>query len=77
MAGRLNYQWYAGEAGGQWKGRSMWVFDGEEWTEEGTSSSSAKPENSPIRIDELMPELQIIEIVPVPQTNYVPPFPLP
>lgn len=55
----------------------MWVFDGEEWTDEGASSHIAKPEHSPIRIDEMMPELQIIEIVPVPQTNYVPPFPMP
>lgn len=54
----------------------MWVFDGEEWTEEGTGSSNARPEHAPIRIDELMPELQVIEIVPVPQTNHVPPFPM-
>ncbi len=57
----------------------MWVFDGEEWTEEGGSSESTskKPETmTTLRIDELVPELQVIEIVQVPRTR-VPPFPLP
>jgi hypothetical protein len=55
----------------------MWVFDGEQWTEEGASQSSTKPEQS-VRYDESMPELQVIEIVPVvPRTpNYIP-VPLP
>ena len=58
----------------------MWVFDGEEWTEEGGSSSGAtKNETTRPRYDELTPELQVIEILPVPQTNRVPvvPFTIP
>lgn len=57
----------------------MWVFDGEEWTEEGGSSSSRQQETTRPRYDELTPELQVIEIVPVPQTNRVPvvPFTIP
>jgi hypothetical protein len=57
----------------------MWVFDGEEWYEEGSgeSTSARKPESRP-RFEELMPELQVIEVViPVPKTNHVPPMPLP
>jgi len=55
----------------------MWVFDGEEWTEEG--SSQQKPESSLPAYDEMMPELQVIEIEHVPttpRTNYIP-VPLP
>jgi hypothetical protein len=56
----------------------MWVYDGEEWTEEG-GSSSAKPEEQRPRWEELMPELQVVEIVPmtvpVPSRNY--PLPTP
>jgi len=57
----------------------MWVFDGEEWTEQGGSSASnRKPETALPMIDEMMPELQVIEIehVPTPRTNYIP-VPLP
>lgn len=54
----------------------MWVFDGEEWTDEGASQEKQVPETM-MRIDELVPELQVLEIVPVPRTNRVPPFPLP
>jgi hypothetical protein len=43
----------------------MWVFDGEEWTEEGSGNASAKPEEHRPRWEELMPELQVVEIVPV------------
>ncbi|HEV7920792.1 MAG TPA: hypothetical protein VGR02_08395 [Thermoanaerobaculia bacterium] len=43
----------------------MWVFDGEEWTEEGNGNASAKPEERRPRWEELMPELQVVEIVPV------------
>ena len=54
----------------------MWVFDGEQWTEEGASESTRKPEQS-VRYDESMPELQVIEIVPVQKIpNYIP-VPLP
>jgi len=57
----------------------MWVFDGEEWTEEGGSAKNRKPETALPMIDEMMPELQVIEIEHVPatpRTNYVP-VPLP
>ena len=60
----------------------MWVFDGEEWTEEGASENSTKrPERSEMPMPvpgEFMPELQVIEIThtPLPQTNYIP-VPLP
>ena len=56
----------------------MWVYDGEEWTEEG---GERKPETTPSRLPqgEFVPELQVIEIVQVPtvKPSYVPPFPLP
>ena len=62
----------------------MWVFDGEEWTQEGGGSSAWNPkqhemEQRPQWADEFVPELQVIEIVqiPSPATNHVPPFPLP
>ena len=60
----------------------MWVFDGEEWYEEGNdgAASATKPESRP-RFEEHMPELQVIEVgevfIPVPRTNRVPPMPLP
>lgn len=56
----------------------MWVYDGEEWTEEG---GERKPETTTPRLPqgEFVPELQVIEIVQVPtvKPSYVPPFPLP
>lgn len=58
----------------------MWVFDGEEWTEEGgsTEPKSSRPEIDPRRFDEFVPELQVIEIVQIPRTGtQVPPLPLP
>lgn len=60
----------------------MWVFDGEEWTQDdgsvNTPSTSSKPETERERWHELVPELQVIEIVPVPAKNtIVPPLPLP
>jgi hypothetical protein len=58
----------------------MWVYDGEEWTEEGGSSSrERKPEPALPLFGEMMPELQVIEIEHVPTTprkNYIP-VPLP
>ncbi len=54
----------------------MWVFDGEQWIEEGSEQKS-KPEQKPIPFGEFMPELQVIEIVQVPKQTPVPPFPLP
>jgi len=59
----------------------MWVFDGEEWTQDdGSIGGSSKPNTTRPRYDERMPELQVIEveIVPVPsKQNPIPPFPLP
>jgi len=59
----------------------MWVFDGEEWTQDdGSIGGSSKPDTKRPRYDERMPELQVIEveIVPVPTKNPpMPPFPLP
>jgi hypothetical protein len=60
---------------GSWKGRPMWIYDGEQWIEEGASESETKPERTPQQEEMFYPELQVIEIVPVPRTNYVPPFP--
>ena len=60
----------------------MWTFDGETWIEEGGSPSEVKrPDEAPRPelYGGFYPELQVIEIVPVPlpRTNYVPPLPLP
>ena len=61
------------------KERNMWVFDGEQWTQDdGSEHSTAKPEMPRQWVDDLVPELQVIEIVQVPkQMPYVPPLPLP
>jgi hypothetical protein len=56
----------------------MWVFDGEQWTEEGSEQKSKPEQQKQIPIGEMLPELQVLEIVQVPKTNNpVPPFPLP
>jgi hypothetical protein len=55
----------------------MWIFDGEQWMEQGVSDRVTKPELQAPRPEEMFyPELQVIEVVPVPRTNYIP-FPLP
>ena len=54
----------------------MWVFDGEEWTEEGGTERKAESRALP-RWDQSMPELQVIEHLPPTRTNEVLPFPLP
>ena len=60
----------------------MWVFDGEEWTQDdGSIGGPGKPNDAKRpRYEEQMPELQVVEleIVPVP-TRQTPilPFPLP
>jgi hypothetical protein len=56
----------------------MWIFDGEEWTEEG-ASEDRKPASPMPQWNECSPELQVLEIVPVPQprTQYIPPVPMP
>jgi hypothetical protein len=58
----------------------MWVYDGEEWTQDigSTDQSPARPEPSRPRYDQLSPELQVIEIVPyMPRNTNVPPLPMP
>ncbi|HYH09094.1 MAG TPA: hypothetical protein VEK11_18745 [Thermoanaerobaculia bacterium] len=59
----------------------MWVFDGEEWTQDGGNehSRTSRPEPARPRYDEMTPELQVIEIViPVqPRRTNVPPLPMP
>lgn len=59
----------------------MWVFDGEEWTQDdGSIGGSSKSEPKRPRYEEMMPELQVIEleIVPVPtRQTPIPPFPQP
>ena len=58
----------------------MWVFDGEEWTQDDGSfePKGSKPVTPRPRYDELSPELQVIEIVPVVRRNTdVPPLPMP
>jgi hypothetical protein len=59
----------------------MWVYDGENWTQEDGSECSTtvvKSEKPRPRYDETMPELQIVEVViPVPRNRNVPPFTLP
>ena len=56
----------------------MWVFDGEQWTEEGSEQRSKAEQQKPqVPYGEMMPELQVIEIVQIPKSNPIPPFPLP
>ena len=58
----------------------MWIYDGEQWIEEGVNEHESKPETRPeqaTRPEEMyQPELEVIEIVPVPKPTYVPPFPM-
>ena len=54
----------------------MWVFDGEQWTEDGASEERRNVETTQVPIEQFVPELQVIEVVPVPRKNPVP-FPLP
>ena len=55
----------------------MWVYDGEEWTEEGGERKPETTTRPPA--GEFVPELQVIEIVQVPtvKPSYPTPFPLP
>jgi hypothetical protein len=56
----------------------MWVFDGEEWIEEGGPQETSKTKGGiKIPMNEFVPELQVLEIVPTPKSNPIPPFPLP
>ena len=59
----------------------MWVFDGEEWTQDdGGVEPKAKADTERPRYDQMMPELQVIEIeivrVPLPDRQ-IPPLPMP
>jgi hypothetical protein len=42
----------------------MWVFDGEEWTNDAGPGALNLPERSNLP-EEMRPELQIVEIIPV------------
>jgi hypothetical protein len=58
----------------------MWVYDGETWTSEGSDDQGKKkPEVVPPRMDEFMPELQVIEYVPSTPAHppQMPPLPFP
>lgn len=54
----------------------MWIYDGEQWIEEGVHEQEIKPEHAPRPEEMYQPELQVIEIVPLPKPTYVPPFPM-
>jgi hypothetical protein len=55
----------------------MWVYDGEDWINEGSGSEKNRmPEPRRVPADEFQPELQIVEI-PLPRReNIVPPIPI-
>ena len=53
----------------------MWVFDGEQWTQDEGEEPRKESAAEPMRIEELVAELQVIEIVR-PQRSQVPPPPL-
>ena len=55
----------------------MWTYDGEQWIEEGVNEKKPKSDQGPRPEGMSEPELQVIEIVPVPKPTYVPPLPLP
>ena len=60
------------------KGHPMWVYDGDEWINEGATVPDAKSDNQNPRREEFYPELQVleVEIVPPTQTHYIPMLPL-
>jgi len=79
LAGHLNYMTVRRAAGVDvGKEAPMWIYDGEQWTEEGGSAKANKTEQTQqLRIEDMfLPELQV-EIHRVPRTNPVPPFPMP
>ncbi len=55
----------------------MWVFDGEEWKEEGGQRRDHPSDASVQQWDPTMPELQVVEYVPTPvrHPDYMPPLP--
>jgi hypothetical protein len=54
----------------------MWIYDGEQWIEEGANENEIKRRTTPYPEEMYVPELQVVEveIVPVPKTNYYVPF---
>lgn len=56
---------------GKGKETHMWVFDGEEWTNEGgsTSEKTGPATIQAPRREEVYPALQIMEIVPTPRVR--------
>jgi hypothetical protein len=56
----------------------MWVYDGDEWTNDVASEPEVPSENETLRQDQFYPELQVIEveIIPPTRTNYHPMLPL-
>jgi hypothetical protein len=54
----------------------MWIYDGENWIEEGANEHDTKSEQRPRTEEMYQPELQVIEIVPVQKPTYVPPYPM-
>ena len=50
----------------------MWIFDGEEWTEEGSTQSNRQEQPALPPRDRFYPELQVVEVVPVPRTSHIP-----
>ena len=54
----------------------MWVFDGEQWIQEGVSETSTSVPPQERAWDILVPELQIIEIGNT-RKEEIPPFPFP
>jgi hypothetical protein len=59
----------------------MWIYNGEDWTEDEDSERSktvVRSETPRPRYDEMMPELQVVEVViPVPRNRNVPPLAMP
>lgn len=54
----------------------MWIYDGEEWTEEGVDEREKKTNQAPPYYDEYQPELEVVEI-PNTSNTYTPPPPMP
>lgn len=54
----------------------MWIYDGEQWIEEGVNNKDTKPDQAQQPEEMYQPELQVIEIVPLPKPTYVPPLPM-
>lgn len=77
MAGRLKYSVVRRGGRREVERTPMWVFDGEEWTEEGVSEKTRVDAGARIPMNEFVPEMQVIEVVQVPKTIPMPPFPLP